>query len=122
MAATTVEYHPRRQVAVSMPAQYPVVFNSVSENRMSRLFVPSLFAGLLVLAAMGPASAEQSCHITGTMMSRQAITQSLHARGFTQIRGLSTHNGCWEAKGLDSKGRRFELELNGATGAVMTRE
>lgn len=122
MAETAAKRLSRRQVAVSVPAQSPFVFNSVSESHMSRLFVPSLFAGLLVLAGIGPASAEESCHITGAMMSRQAITQSLHARGFTHIRGLSTHNGCWEAKGLDSKGRRFELELNGATGAVVNRE
>jgi hypothetical protein len=101
------------------------VFNSASEIRMPRLtqfIVPALFAGLLAVAVASPASAEESCHVTGTMMSRDAITQSLHARGYTKIRGLSTHNGCWEAKGLDSKGRRFELELNGATGVVMNKE
>lgn len=89
---------------------------------MSRLILPTLFAGLFALALAAPASAEESCHVTGTIMTRDAITQSLHARGFTTIRGLSSHNGCWEAKGLDSKGRRFELELNGATGAIVNQE
>lgn len=92
---------------------------------MPRLLIPTLsfalLAGLAVAAAT-PASAEESCHLSGKMMSRDAITKSLHSRGFTHIRGLSTHNGCWEAKGLDSKGRRFELELNGATGAIMNKE
>ena len=55
-------------------------------------------------------------------MSREAITKSLQDRGFTQIRGLSTHNGCYEAKGIDSKGRRFELEVDGATGAIVNQE
>ena len=50
------------------------------------------------------------------------MTKSLQDRGYTQIRGLSTHNGCYEAKGIDSKGHRFELELNGATGAVVNAE
>ncbi len=66
--------------------------------------------------------AEESCTNTGSMMSRAAITQSLHDRGFATIRGLSPHNGCWEAKGLDSKGQRFELELNGASGAIVNKE
>ncbi|MBN8889801.1 MAG: PepSY domain-containing protein [Rhodospirillales bacterium] len=83
-------------------------------------FAAAILAGSIGLA--GTASAEESCHITGAMMTRDAITKSLHSRGYTQVRGLSTHNGCWEAKGLDSKGKRFELELNGATGAIMNRE
>ena len=84
---------------------------------------------LLTLAALGcltfvtTAHAEESCNVAaGKMMSRDAITKSLHDRGYTQIRGLSTHNGCYEAKGIDSKGTRFELELNGATGAIVTQE
>lgn len=90
--------------------------------RLTRLLVPSLFAALMAVSLASPASAEQSCHITGKMMTRAQITKSLHARGYTHVRGLSTHNGCWEAKGLDHKGRRFELELNGATGAIQNRE
>jgi hypothetical protein len=90
--------------------------------RLTRLLVPSLFAGLMAVALASPASAEQSCNVTGKLMTRTEITKSLHTRGFTDVRGLSTHNGCWEAKGLDSKGRRFELELNGATGAIQNRE
>lgn len=79
-------------------------------------------AGLLCVVAVPAAFAEQSCPITGAMMTKAAITQSLKSRGFTEIRSLSTHNGCYEAAGIDSKGRRFELELNGATGAVVTKE
>jgi hypothetical protein len=50
------------------------------------------------------------------------MTKSLQDRGYVQIRSLSTHNGCYEAKGIDNKGRRFELELNGATGAIANAE
>ena len=64
------------------------------------------------------ALAEESCSSTGQPMSRTAMEQSLHQRGYTQIRGLSLHNGCYEAKGFDSKGKRFELELDAATGAI----
>lgn len=80
----------------------------------------ALLAAPLLLAS--PASAEETCNIHGPMMGRKAITASLHSRGYAQIRGLSTHNGCYEVKGLDGKGKRFELELNGATGAVMRKE
>jgi hypothetical protein len=55
-------------------------------------------------------------------MTRTAMEQSLHERGYTQIRSLSMHNGCYEAKGLDSKGKRFELELDGVTGAIHNAE
>jgi hypothetical protein len=89
-----------------------------------RLLLATALGAVLVAPVLfaNPASAEESCNIHGPMMSRQAITASLHSRGYTQIRGLSTHNGCYEAKGLDGKGHRFELELNGATGAVMRAE
>lgn len=90
--------------------------------RIIRFAAPVALAAFLAVGFAGTASAEQTCHITGKMMTKEAITKSLHARGYTKVRGLSRHNGCWEAKGLDSKGRRFELELNGATGAIQNRE
>ena len=83
---------------------------------------------LLFLAALGclmaaPAAfAEESCAVSGPVMSKEAIAKSLQDRGFVQIRSLSMHNGCYEAKGIDSKGRRFELELNGGTGAIVNAE
>jgi hypothetical protein len=86
---------------------------------MNRLLVLTAIA---FLAAASAAQAEESCNVTGQIMSRDAITKSLQDRGFTQIRGLSTHNGCYEAKGIDSKGQRFELEVNGSTGAIVNQE
>jgi hypothetical protein len=83
---------------------------------------------LLLLAALGcvlaaPAAfAEESCTVSGAIMSKEIMTKNLQDRGYTQIRSLSTHNGCYEAKGIDSKGHRFELELNGATGAIVNAE
>jgi Peptidase propeptide and YPEB domain len=83
---------------------------------------------LVLLAALGcivaaPASfAEESCSGSGALMSKEAITKSLHDRGFVQIRSLDTHNGCYEAKGIDAKGKRFELELDGKTGAIVNAE
>lgn len=88
-------------------------------------FAVPLFAALLLavpLLSAGPAAAEESCHLSGPMMSKEAMTKSLQDRGYTKIRSLSAHNGCYEAKGFDAKGKRFELELDGATGAIVNAE
>ncbi len=76
--------------------------------------------GLVVTASS--ALAEESCSASGQPMTRTAMEHSLEQRGYTQIRSLSLHNGCYEAKGLDSKGKRFELELDAATGAIHNAE
>ena len=79
-------------------------------------------AAVLCVAGFATAHAEGTCKLTGPMMSRPAITKSLADRGYTKLRTLSTHNGCYEAKGLDSKGRHFELELAGDTGKIVHAE
>ncbi len=82
----------------------------------------------LALACLGlvmagsSAWAEESCNSTGQPMSRTAIEQSLQQRGYTKIRSLSLHHGCYEAKGFDSKGKRFELELDASTGSIHNAE
>lgn len=90
---------------------------------MHRIFAAGLIFGLLAAAAATPALAEESCHVpVSKMMSRTDMEKSLHDRGYTQIRSLGTHNGCYEAKGFDKNGKRFELELNGETGAIVNAE
>lgn len=86
---------------------------------MRRLF---LLAALGCIVTASAASAEESCKVSGAIMSNDMMTKSLHDRGYTQIRSLATHNGCYEAKGIDNKGHRFELELNGATGVIVNAE
>jgi hypothetical protein len=82
-----------------------------------------ILATLLACAGIQAASAEESCPVSAAeMMSKAAMTKSLQDRGYTQIRSLSTHNGCYEAKGLDKNGKRFELELNGHTGDIVNAE
>lgn len=82
----------------------------------------------LILAALGaaflasPVVAEESCNVSGPIMTKADMTKSLEQRGYIKIRSLSTHNGCYEAKGYDSKGHRFELELNGSTGEIVNAE
>lgn len=84
-------------------------------------YLPVL-ACLACLCATPALHAEESCGNAGQPMSKNAMEQSLHQRGYTNIRSLSLHNGCYEAKGFDSKGKRFELELDASTGAVHNAE
>lgn len=81
-----------------------------------RLALALACVGMVVVAS--PSFAEQTCPVHGPIMSRTAIKQLLHREGYTRIRGISRHNGCYEAKGFDAKGRRFELELDASTGAI----
>ncbi|HUZ64022.1 MAG TPA: PepSY domain-containing protein [Acetobacteraceae bacterium] len=78
------------------------------------------FAFCVVGAA--PSFADQSCHLTGSPMTAAAMKQSLVTRGYTTVRSLKFHNGCYEAFGLDKNGKRFNLELNGQTGAIRAKE
>lgn len=81
-----------------------------------------LFALLALILTSPAALAEESCGPVHNPMTRIAMEKSLVSRGYTKIRSLSFHNGCYEAKGFDSHGKRFELELNGATGAIQNAE
>ena len=80
-----------------------------------------LAAAFSVLLA-GAASAEESCKNTGPALSKSDIEKKLTQQGYVKIRGLELHNGCYEAKGFDQSGRRFELEIDATSGNVVTRE
>ena len=47
------------------------------------------------------ALAEESCAGSGTPMTKGAVETQLKAQGYTQIREIKSHGGCYEAKGLD---------------------
>lgn len=81
-----------------------------------------LFACLATILAAPAAFAEESCGPVANPMTKSAMEKSLIDRGYTNIRSLSRHNGCYEAKGFDSHGKRFELELNAQTGVVHNAE
>jgi hypothetical protein len=68
------------------------------------------------------ALAEESCAGSGTPLPQSQIEAQLKAQGYTQIREIKTHGGCYEAKGLDSAGKRFELEVNAYTGQINNQE
>jgi hypothetical protein len=86
---------------------------------MHRIVV--LAAAFSVLLA-GAASAEESCKNTGPTLSKADIEKKLTEQGYVKIRGIELHNGCYEAKGFDKSGKRFELEINASSGEVVTRE
>ena len=68
------------------------------------------------------ALAEESCSGSGTPMTKGAVETQLKAQGYTQIREIKSHGGCYEAKGLDQNGKRFELEINSFTGRINNQE
>jgi len=68
------------------------------------------------------ASAEESCAGSGTPMTKNQVEAQLVAQGYTKIREIKSHGGCYEAKGLDQKGQRFELEINSFTGKISNKE
>ena len=76
-----------------------------------------------VFAVMSQAAfAEESCSGSGTPLTVAAVKAKLKSEGYTQIKEIRTHGGCYEAKGLDSAGKRFEIEVNAYTGEINNKE
>jgi len=78
-------------------------------------------AGTLV-AASHTVLAEESCSGSGTPMTVEAVKAKLALDGYTQIKDIRSHQGCYEAKGFDSAGKRFEIEVNAYTGTIVNKE
>jgi hypothetical protein len=76
---------------------------------------------ILAFAAQA-ALAEESCSGSGTPMTKGAVETQLKAQGYTKIKEIKSHGGCYEAKGLDQNGKRFELEINSYTGKINNQE
>jgi len=68
------------------------------------------------------AFAEESCAGSGTPMTTEAMKAKLTSEGYTQIKEIRSHGGCYEAKGLDSAGKRFEIEVKAYTGEINNKE
>jgi hypothetical protein len=80
-------------------------------------------AAACVFAVMSQAAfAEESCSGSGTPLTVAAVKAKLTSEGYTQIKEIRTHGGCYEAKGLDSAGKRFEIEVNAYTGDINNKE
>ncbi len=80
-------------------------------------------AAACVFAFMSQAAlAEESCSGSGTPLTIDAVKAKLASQGYTQIKEVRTHGGCYEAKGLDSAGKRFEIEVNAYTGDINNKE
>ena len=76
-----------------------------------------------VFSVMSQAAfAEESCSGSGTPLTVAAVKAKLTSEGYTQIKEIRTHGGCYEAKGLDSAGKRFEIEVNAYTGEINNKE
>jgi hypothetical protein len=77
-----------------------------------------LGAAACIVALTAPALAEESCEGSGTPLTQAAVEAKLKEQGYVQIKEIKQHNGCYEAKGYDKDGKRFELEINAYTGAI----
>ncbi len=86
---------------------------------MYRIVITAAAAAILFT---GPALAEESCKSSGKPLPKSEIEKKLTDQGYVKIRGLEFHDGCYEAKGFDKAGKRFELEIDAGTGKVVTRE
>ena len=81
-----------------------------------------ILAGALAVLFVGAASAEESCKNSGPVLPKSDIEKKLNEQGYVSIRGLELHDGCYEAKGIDKSGKRFELEIDASSGKVVTKE
>jgi hypothetical protein len=88
---------------------------------MRKTLLATAALAALTFGAHG-AFAEESCAGSGTQLTQKAVEAQLVAQGYTQIREIKSHGGCYEAKGLDQKGQRFELEVNSYTGKISKKE
>ena len=88
---------------------------------MRRVAVAAAIAAL-IFAFASTSSAEESCGGSGKILPKARIEKNLVAHGYVKIRGLELHDGCYEAKGFDKSGKRFELEINARTGAIAKKE
>ncbi len=79
-------------------------------------------AAAIAMLFSSTAFAEESCSSAGKPLPKSEIEKKLTDQGYVKIRGLELHNGCYEAKGFDKAGKRFELEIDAGTGAIVTRE
>ena len=83
-------------------------------------------AAACVFAVMSQAAfAEESCSGSGTPLTVAAVKAKLTSEGYTQIKEILRArilDGCYEAKGLDSGGKRFEIEVNAYTGDINNKE
>jgi hypothetical protein len=86
---------------------------------MTRL-VLSAAAALFLLSSA--AYAEESCKSAGAPLTKAEVEKKLNEQGYVQVRGLELHDGCYEAKGIDKDGKRFELEIDAHTGEVVAKE
>ncbi len=92
---------------------------------MSRLIPAIAFGSLLALAGAAGASAAELSQLCAAKdpaapkVSEEQVRQTLAQSGYTNVRGIGTEDGCIEAKGTDSNGKRFEVYLHPTTGEIV---
>jgi hypothetical protein len=84
---------------------------------MRKITLAAALALLLGLTSQ-VAFAEESCEGSGAQLTKGQVEAKLKDAGYVQIKEIELHSGCYEAKGLDKNGNRFELEINAYTGKI----
>jgi hypothetical protein len=86
-------------------------------NLKSMAFGLALAATALVA---GQARADETCpsYPKEQWMSEDAVRAKATEMGY-QVRGIKEEDGCWEVKGVDSKGAKVEVYLDPVSGAVV---
>jgi hypothetical protein len=84
---------------------------------MRKITLAAALALLLGLTSQA-AFAEESCEGSGAQLTKEQVEAKLKDAGYVQIKEIELHSGCYEAKGLDKNGNRFELEINAYTGKI----
>jgi hypothetical protein len=84
----------------------------------------TLAAALTIILGLSSqmAFAEESCEGSGPQLTKEQIEAKLKAAGYVEIKEIELHSGCYEAKGLDKDGKRFELEINSYSGEIAQAE
>lgn len=98
---------------------------------MTRLVRPAAALALALAAAMPFAPAEASDRDTRRTEENRAVADArvdaaaaiaaIRAAGYGPVRDLEWDHGRWEVKTTDAEGRRVELYVDAATGAVTRR-
>jgi hypothetical protein len=78
---------------------------------MTRKFT-FIFASLAVLAIATPAMSEDLCKDVTTRKPVEDAKAAAVAAGYTDITKMDEEHGCYEAKGLNADGSKFEVYIH----------
>lgn len=86
---------------------------------MSEVSIRTGLAAACLLLAAGPALAEVECAVPAAGgKTHEEVRQMFIDKGY-DVRSVGDEDGCVEVKGFDKDGKRVEIYVDPATGAVV---